>query len=469
MTAPIIHASATMGESGMKYGDHVAWLYFPSSAEAAGLGRWTNSVLSSLRAMSLCLLALLFLACPGYAQDSETTVRLDGRALFRVSDDGEINSDTRANRVEQRLASLLENLDGIPRAIVNSDGGERIVTVAGVPVTRVLPIDAENNLTNIDDLSLQWAAAIDRELARAREQRLGWGGRFLAEIRGAVQNAFAGVAESAVRTVPRLLAALLVIGLFLALAWAVHWLLRALFRRTIADRTLENLIKQSVYYAIVMVGVVIGAGALGINPQTLVTGLGLTGLVLGFALKDILSNFVGGLLILALRPFEIGDQIVVGETEGAVERIELRATQIRTYDGRVALVPNAEVFTSRIVNNTADPIRRGNVVIRAGYDLDLAKALPILRAAAADAPGVIERPVAIRVEDLGADDLTLNVSFWSDSRRTDFQDTCSAVRSHLFRAMPEAGISPPQPDLRRLAPAEISNWRAILDRNDDAS
>jgi small-conductance mechanosensitive channel len=190
--------------------------------------------------------------------------------------------------------------------------------------------------------------------------------------------------------------------------------------------------------------------------------------VLGFALKDILSNFVSGLLILALRPFKIGDQIVVGETEGAVERIELRATQIRTYDGRVALVPNADVFTSRIVNNTADPIRRGNVGIRAGYDIDLQTALPILREAAAGAPGVIDRPVSIRVEDLGADDLQLDVSFWSDSRRSDFKDTCSAVRSRLLGAMTAAGIACPQPDLRRLAPAEVSKWREVLDRSDHA-
>lgn len=113
-------------------------------------------------------------------------------------------------------------------------------------------------------------------------------------------------------------------------------------------------------------------------------------------------------------------------------------------------------FTSRIVNNTADPIRRGNVVIRAGYDLDLETALPILRAATADAPGVIERSVNVRLEDLGADDLLLNLSFWSDFRRSDFQDTCSAVRTHLLRAMPGAGISFPEPDLRRLAPADLS-------------
>lgn len=422
-------------------------------------------VRSPLHATWLSVLAVLFLTAAGFAQDAETTVRLDGRALFRVSEDGEIASEMRAERVEQRLASLLENLDTIPPARIGSEGAERIITVAGVPVARVLPLDAENNLTDLDDLASQWAATIDRELARARERRLGPGGRFVAETRGAIQSAFAGVGESAVRTVPRVLAALLVISAFVLLAWAVHRLLRVLFRRTVEDRTLENLIKQSVYYAIVLLGVIIAAGALGVSPQALVTGLGLTGLVLGFALKDILSNFVSGLLILALRPFKIGDQIVVGETEGAVERIELRATQIRTYDGRVALVPNAEVFTSRIVNNTADPIRRGNVAIRAGYDIDLETALPILREAAAGAPGVIDRPVAIRVEDLGADDLELDVSFWSDSRRSDFKDTCSAVRSRLLGAMAAAGIGLPQPDLRRLAPADVSKWRDVFDGN----
>lgn len=408
---------------------------------------------------------LLLFATAAGAQDTETTVRLDGRAMFRVTDDGETSSQVRADRVEQRLGSLLENLDTIPPASVSEERSERVIAVAGVQVVRVLPLDAENSLTPIDDLAAQWAAIVDRELASARERRLGWGGRFVAETRGAVQSAFAGIAESAVRTVPRVLAALLVLSAFVLLAWGVHRLLRAVFRRTVEDQTLENLIKQSVYYAIVLLGVIIAAGALGISPQGLVTGLGLTGLVLGFALKDILSNFVSGLLILALRPFKIGDQIVVGETEGAVERIELRATQIRAYDGRVALVPNAEVFTSRIVNNTADPIRRGNVRIRAGYDLDLKIALPLLKASTAAAPGVIDRPVSIRVESLGADDLELDVSFWSDSRRSDFKDTCSAVRTQLLDAMPAAGIAPPQPELRRLALADTPIWKDVFSSN----
>ena len=82
--------------------------------------------------------------------------------------------------------------------------------------------------------------------------------------------------------------------------------------------------------------------AAGMNLETMATTLGLGGVAVGFALKDILSNLVSGVLLLAMRPFEIGDQIAIGDTEGTVENIELRATQIRTYDGRLVLIPNAE-------------------------------------------------------------------------------------------------------------------------------
>ena len=156
---------------------------------------------------------------------------------------------------------------------------------------------------------------------------------------------------------PRALAALLLVLLFWRIARLVRLLLRAVFRRVVEDLTIESLVKQLAYYAVIALGLIIAADTFGFSPQTVVTGLGLTGLALGFALRDILSNFVSGILLLWLRPFQIGDQVQVAEAEGTVERIELRATLIRAYDGRVVLVPNADVFTSRIVNSTADPAR----------------------------------------------------------------------------------------------------------------
>ena len=175
-----------------------------------------------------------------------------------------------------------------------------------------------------------------------------------------------------------------------------------MFRRVVEDLTIESVIKQLAYYAVIALGLIIAADAFGFSPQTVVTGLGLTGLALGFALSNILSNFVSGILLLWLRPFQIGDQVQVAEVEGTVERIELRATLIRAYVGRVVLVPNADVFTSRIVNSTAGPVRRGTVTVPLGYDLDLRHAVAALRDATRRAEGVLtDQPAEVRVAELG--------------------------------------------------------------------
>ncbi len=409
--------------------------------------------------LRLCLgflVALITLgaATPAAAQDERVTVRLDGQALFRVGPTADADAATRAQRVERRLATLLENPQAIVAARIelpaNSD--ERIVTVAGVPVVTVIQADAEDNLTTPEALAALWAQRIDTALADGRARRLGPGGRFLAEVQSAVTAAFARLGESALIIIPRGLAALLVIGLFWLLASLARRLMRVVFKRLIADLTVENLIRQLTYYTIWALGLLVAVDALGFDPQTVVTGLGLTGLALGFALKDIISNFVSGLLILGLRPFKIGDQIVVGETEGSVERIELRATQMRTYDGRVVLVPNAEVFTSRVTNNTASPIRRGRVPFYLGYDADLKHALTIARAAAQGAVGVLETPPALAiVAALGQDDVVVEVRFWSDSRRSDVVATTSAVQLAVVSALRAAEIALPEPDVRLLA------------------
>lgn len=156
-----------------------------------------------------------------------------------------------------------------------------------------------------------------------------------------------------------------------------------------------------------------------------------------------------------------GDQIVIGDaTEGTVERIELRATQVKTYDGRVVLVPNAEVFTSRVTNNTADPVRRGNAIFRLGNDADLRHVAEVIPAAVANAEGVLESPAPkLRIAEFGASDVTLNLAFWTYSRRTDLQDASSAVRLNLIEALRAEGVGLPNPDIGILKPAEPLAWR----------
>ena len=393
-------------------------------------------------------------------------MRLDGRAVFRVSAVGNTDATARARQIERRMNRLLQNPSAITLARIepaDANDSDRVISMAGVPVVTVTQTDAQDNLTTVDALATQWSQAVDVALQRGSKRRLSPLARFATEVQASVETAFARLIESAITIIPRALAALLVISLFWAIAAGVRWLMRIIFRRLVEDLTVENLIKQVAYYAVWVLGIIVAIDAFGLDPQTVVTGLGLTSLALGFAIKDIISNFISGILILALRPLRLGDQIIIGETEGNVERIELRATQLRTYDGRVVLVPNAEVFTSRIINNTAAPIRRGSAALFIGYDSDLQKAVTVVRDAAQTAVGVLEEPaVSVRVRELGQDDILIEARFWTDSRRSDFVATTSTVMQAIVAALKEAGIGLPDPDVRILVPRHPDKWQAAL-------
>lgn len=418
-----------------------------------------------LRQVMATLLSLVVLSSAVTAQSERATVRLDGRALFRVSAVENADATARAEQIERRLNRLLENPQAIvpPQIEIPRDRTQRVITVASVPLVTVTEADAQDNLTSVDVLAVQWSQSLQNSLDRASQRRLSPGSRFVNEVRASIETAFGRLAESAITIIPRALAALLVIGLFWLIASLMRWLMRIVFRHVVEDRTVENLIKQIAYYAVWGLGIIVALDAFGFDPQTVATGLGLTSLAIGFALKDILSNFVSGILILVLRPFELGDQIIVGETEGNVERIELRATQLRTYDGRVVLVPNAEVFTSRIINNTAAPIRRGSAAVFLGYDSDLRTAINVIQAAAQATEGVLADPtVTVRVQDLGQDDIAVEVRFWTDSRRSDFVATASNVRQSMVAALKQASIGLPDPDVRVLVPRCPEQWQTAL-------
>ncbi|MBB62653.1 MAG: mechanosensitive ion channel protein MscS [Pseudomonas sp.] len=404
----------------------------------------------------LLSLLTLFQTIPAAAQvdDGLATVRLDGRALFRLGGTEDLEARLRARQIERQLLTVLETPQGISRARIAAAGenaASRQITMAGRVLMQVTREDAEANGMALDAQAREWASILETALAQASTRRTSERARFVTDVRASVDTAFARLLEAAISIVPRALAALLVIGVFWALAAGVRAVVRMISRRLIHDRTVENLIKQVSYYTVWLLGLIVAATAFGLEPGALATGLGLTSLALGFALKDILSNFVSGLLILTLRPFQLGDQIVIGETEGTVERIELRATQIRTYDGRRVLVPNADTFTSRVTNNTAAPVRRGQAVCYLGYDVELQKVLRVLEEATLRAEGVIAEPQpSVAIREMGQSELAFQVQFWCDSRRSDFMLTASRVRANLIDALRAAGVALPGPAVHQV-------------------
>lgn len=396
----------------------------------------------------IIFIAILAFAGAARAQDKREPVHVDGRTIFSVGPIGDLDAATRADRVEGRLAALLDNPDAIaPAAVVTTGPNERSITIAGTTIATVTEADAEDNLTTLDALAAEWAAIIDQALSDAIKRRERGGGPVLVLMEGA----FAGLLESIKSVLPRFLAALLVLVAFGLLAWLVRRALRWLSPNLRGSDTSKTLFKQLVFYSIWALGIVVAVSALGFDPQALATAIGLTSVALGFALKDVLSNLISGLLLLIMRPFHLGDQIIVGDTEGAVERIELRATRIRTYDGRVVLVPNAELFTSRVTNNTAAPVRRGSVFIRLGYDAELRRAAELVLAATRVTAGVLdEPPPSILLSELEPMVVAIEVRFWTDSRRGDFVATRSRVNEAVVDALKRGGVPLPDPAVIRL-------------------
>ena len=269
-------------------------------------------------------------------------------------------------------------------------------------------------------------------------------------VRTSVGELFAKASE----LLPGMAAAMAVLLIVWGLATAAGRLARIAVRY-VDNPTQRNLIRQVSYYAVWAVGAFFALDVAGVDVSALVTGLGLGGVALGFALKDILSNLVSGLLILLAHTFEIGDQIVVGETEGTVERIEVRATHIRTYDGRLVLVPNGDVFMSRVTNNTESPRRRASVFVYLNYREDLRRAMSVILEAVAKVPGVSAEPApSMRLHDLTPEHLHIEARIWTDSRRTDFMNTASAARVAIVEALKREGIAFPDPDDRRVSIVE---------------
>jgi len=141
---------------------------------------------------------------------------------------------------------------------------------------------------------------------------------------------------------------LLVIVAFWLVTLAVRKFIGRISERTDYNtRFVLRLAARTASIAIMVFGVVTGLGTMGINVSALVAGLGLTGFALGFALKDVLSNFIAGVLILLYRPFHLYDHITVSGLEGTVTEIDLRYTTLQK-EGQRYLIPNSILFTNSI-------------------------------------------------------------------------------------------------------------------------
>jgi small conductance mechanosensitive channel len=234
---------------------------------------------------------------------------------------------------------------------------------------------------------------------------------------------------------PELLSAAVFLIITVLLARLVKRLVEAGLRRTSTEAYVHLLVAKLAYFGVIIIGVVIALSLGGVNPGVLVGSLGLATVALGFALQDIASNFVAGIVLLLEHPFTRGDDISVattqGSVEGTVEDIRVRATQLRAANGEQVLVPNKILFTNALTNSTAAMRRRVEVTLTVPQGVDPRRVREAVLAAAAGVDGTSDdRSPRLLLDDLAEGKMELLLEFWVDPRRHEPQ----RVRSEVLEA-----------------------------------
>jgi len=250
-----------------------------------------------------------------------------------------------------------------------------------------------------------------------------------------------------IRLIPNLVVGIVVFLVFLVLARFAARMVRK-FAKGQNRESLGEVGGALLRWAVIIVGLMLTLTIVSpnISPADLISGLGVSSVAIGFAFKDILQNMLSGILILLRQPFRVGDQIVSGGHEGTVERIETRATIIRTYDGRQVLLPNADVYTDAVIVNTAYDKRRSEYEIGIGCNDSWAEARRIMTEAAASCEGVLSDPAPEAIPVAMGDFANIvRLRWWTKPQRADQIHTFGRVIEATYKALDEAGIDMPYP------------------------
>lgn len=180
----------------------------------------------------------------------------------------------------------------------------------------------------------------------------------------------------------------------------------------------------------------------GLTATSLTALVASTGVAVGLALQGSLSNFAGGVLILLMKPFVIGDYIVQGNTEGTVKEIGLVYTELITADNRLIVIPNGTLIDSSIVNVTATGKRRLELSVGIGYKSDLKKAKEVLiRLGENDPARDPENPVNVFVSELAESSVNLGLHVWVSS--SEYWNAKWRLTENIKLAFDEEGIEIP--------------------------
>ena len=234
-----------------------------------------------------------------------------------------------------------------------------------------------------------------------------------------INQAFEQFVTRVIEFLPRLITSIVVFILFLILAALLTRGLRRALEKRVASRQLTTMLTKIILWAIIITGIIVALQQVDFDVTTFLAGLGVVGFTIGFAVQDVSKNFIAGLLLLLQQPFSIEEDIKIGEFTGTVKMVDLRATELRAYDGTTILIPNAQVFTSPIINYGRASHRRIELQIGVADTSDLEQVQRVTLQALNQIVSVAEAPTPPQVifNEFGSFSINCTVYCWIDPTR----------------------------------------------------
>lgn len=240
---------------------------------------------------------------------------------------------------------------------------------------------------------------------------------------------------------------LMALMIFVIGRWIAKWItavVRKGFEKANVDSTLRRFLCTIIYYALFTGVIIATAGELGIQTTSFLAIVGAAGLAIGLALKDSLSNFASGVMLILFRPFKVGDAVTAGGVTGTVQAIDIFSTIILTADNQRIIVPNGGITAGVIVNINAEKNRRIDLVVGIGYDDDIRLAKEILEGLLQAESRILDVPApTIAVAELADSSVNLVVRPWV--KTADYWSVRFALTENIKITFDEKGISFPYP------------------------
>lgn len=266
--------------------------------------------------------------------------------------------------------------------------------------------------------------------------------------RGMVEKFLQELPEKAWNLGTRIVLSALVLFLGIQLIKVIRGLVKKSLAKGNADKGvmqfIDSFLKASLY-AVLLITI---ASGFGLDAASILALLGSAGVAIGLAIQGSLSNFVGGVLILLLKPFKVGDYIKedTNNNEGTVSSIELFYTKLTTPDNRVIVLPNGTLANSSLTNVTACERRRLDIRVGISYDADIRLAKEVLQKVLEDEKAVLkEEEYFVYVDELGESSVNLGIRCWLAT--DDFWTGKWRLTENVKYGLDEAGIGIPYPQM----------------------